>query len=86
MTELALFCSSFIAVFALGFQQKNVTGSHYMAAFFTSFAIGGSQIILWRVVPDASPAQIIAALCGGPFGIIAAMAIHPRIMRRKAQP
>lgn len=83
MTELALFASSFMTVFALGFQQQNVTGRHYFAAFLTSFVIGGSQLFLWRVVPGASTAQLAAALIGGPLGIVAAIAIHPRIMRRK---
>lgn len=83
MTELALFASAFMTVFSLGFQQQNVTGRHYLAAFVTSFVIGGSQLFLWRVVPDASAAQLVAALAGGPLGIVAAIAIHPRIMTRR---
>lgn len=85
MTELALFASSFLTVFALGFQQQNVTGRHYVSAFLTSFIIGGSQLFLWRIVPGASAAQLAAALIGGPLGIVAAIAIHPRIMRKNAK-
>lgn len=81
MTHLALFASAFLTVFLLGFQQKNVHGEHYLAAIVTSFGIGGAQIFLWRLVPDANATQIIATLAGGPVGIVAAMYLHPRIMR-----
>lgn len=83
MTHLALFASAFFTVFMLGIQQKNVHGEHYLAAIVTSFGIGGAQIFLWRLVPDANASQIVATLLGGPFGIIAAMYLHPRLMRRK---
>ena len=83
MTHLALFLSAFFTVFLLGFQQKNVHGEHYLAAVFTSFGIGAAQIFLWRLVPDANPGQIAATLAGGPVGIVAAMYLHPRLMRRQ---
>lgn len=83
MTHLALFASAFCVVFLLGFQQKNVHGEHYVAAVVTSFGIGIAQIFLWRLVPDATGSQIIATLCGGPSGIVAAMYLHPRIMKSK---
>lgn len=79
MIHLALFLSAFVTVFALGFQQQNVAGRHYLAAVVTSFAIGGAQIFLWKLVPDANTTQIMATLAGGPMGIVAAMWAHPRI-------
>lgn len=84
MTEFALFGAAFATVFSLGFQQQNVVHGHYLAAFLTSFIIGGSQIVLWRFVPDASASQIVATLMGGPLGIVASMAVHRKYMRRKA--
>jgi hypothetical protein len=81
MTALGLFFAAFFTVFSLGFQQQNVVHGHYWAAFFTSFVIGGSQIVLWRLVPDASVTQIAATLAGGPFGIVASMVVHRRLMR-----
>lgn len=84
MTELTLFAAAFATVFALGFQQQNVVHGHYVAAFLTSFVIGGSQIVLWRFVPDASISQIAATLAGGPVGIVASMGAHRRWMRRPA--
>ena len=82
MTELALFFSCFLSVFALGFQSQNVNQGHYLAAFMTSFAIGGGHLLLYRFMPDASPSEIVAYLLGGPFGITASMAVHRRYMRR----
>jgi hypothetical protein len=81
MTHLALFASAFFTVFLLGWQQKNVHGGHYLAAILTSFGIGTAQIFLWRLVPDANAGQIVATLMGGPFGIVGAMYLHPRLMR-----
>jgi hypothetical protein len=43
MNEIALFISTFVLVCALGLQSLNVNGGHYVAAFFTSFAIGASK-------------------------------------------
>ena len=83
MTHLILFASAFATVFLLGFQQQNVTGRHYFSAVLVSFGIGISQITLWRNVPDADLGQIIATLAGGPIGIVAAMWLHPKIIRRK---
>lgn len=70
MTAIYLFFAAFITVFALGFQQQNVTGRHYVAAVLTSVVIGATAI------------DIAATLAGGPAGIVAAMYAHPRIARR----
>mgnify|MGYP003425354905 CR=1 FL=1 len=82
MTEISLFAAAFITVFALGFQQQNVAGRHYLAAVFTSLCIGAAQLFLWRIAPTASVSEIAATLAGGPVGIVAAMYAHPRIARR----
>lgn len=83
MTELALFASAFGTVFSLGFQQQNVIHRHFTAAALTSFVIGACQIYLWRTLPDSSTSEIIATLLGGPVGIVAAMAAHPILFRKK---
>ena len=82
MTELLLFVSTFVVVFALGFQQQNVTGGHYIAAFFTSFVIGLAYLSLYKLMPDATPSQIAAYLGGGPFGIMSSMWVHRRTIGR----
>lgn len=83
MTELILFGSTFVLVFALGFQSLNVNGGHYLAAALTSFVIGAAQMLLLKLGPDASATEIIAFLCGGPLGIVTAMRVHPLWIRRR---
>ncbi len=82
MTELAIFASTFAAVFFLGVQSLNVNGGHYLAAFLTSFGISLSHLVLYKTVPDADLLQQCAYLLGGPFGIVCAMWTHARIKRR----
>ena len=81
MTELTLFASTFILVFALGAQSLNVNNGHYWAAAFTSFAIGSSQMVLFKLAPHASWSEITAFVMGGPFGITASMWAHPRLTK-----
>lgn len=81
MTEFYLFAAAFITVFALGFQQQNVAGRHYLAAVFTSVAIGSAQLFLWHAAPTITATEVMATLAGGPAGIVMAMYAHPRIAR-----
>lgn len=73
MTYALLFASSFLTVFALGFQQQNVTGQHYVAAMLTSFVIGIGQLGILHLVPNTTDLMMVAAfLLGGPLGIVPA--------------
>ena len=81
MTALALFISTFVLVFALGIQSLNVNNGHHRAAIFTSFFIGGSQMVLFKLAPDASWLEAADFLLGGPIGIYAAMLSHPHLVR-----
>ena len=82
MTEIVLFLSTFLAVFALGFQSLNVNHGHYLAAFFTSFLIGGANLLLYKLAPNATGTQIAAYLAGGPLGIVCAMKFHGWFRKR----
>lgn len=73
MTALALLASTFVLVFFLGLQSLAVNRGHYVLAFFNSLAIGASQLVLFKLAPDASGLEIAAFMSGGPFGIVAAM-------------
>jgi len=84
MTELALFASAFATVFLLVFQQQNVIHRNHGMGTATSLLIGLSQLTLWRYVPEASIAQLAAALAGGPIGFNAALWVHPMIIKRMA--
>lgn len=84
MTALVLFLSTFVLVFALGLQSLNVNGRHYVWAFFTSFAIGGSNMVLLKLGPDANWLEVAAFLSGGPLGIVTSMWVHPLLVSRSA--
>lgn len=79
MTELTLFASTFVLVMLLGMQSLNTNNGHYVAAFITSFGIGASNLVLFKLAPDANTTEMLAYLLGGPFGILAAMWLHPKL-------
>ena len=79
-----LFVSTFALVFALGFQSLNVNGGHYKSAFATSLAIGVSQLVLYKLVPNASPGEVLAYLAGGPAAIVCSMLAHKRVFKAKS--
>jgi hypothetical protein len=83
MTALIIFASTYVLVFALGFQSLNVNNGHYKAAFFTSFAIAGSNLVLFKTVPQADWLEIAAYLLAGPLAIISSMWAHHRFVNRK---
>jgi hypothetical protein len=83
MSEVALFASTFVMVFALGLQSLNVNGGHYVAAVFTSFAIAGGNLVVLHLVPSfAAPLELLAYFSGGPVGIVASMYVHRRFFRK----
>ncbi len=81
MLELAIFTSTFLSVFALGFQSQNVNQGHYTAAALTSLVIGGSTLWLYKLLPEADLTQCAAYLLGGVLGILASMWAHRRIFK-----
>lgn len=83
MSALLIFASTFVLVFALGFQSLNVNNGHYKAAFLTSFAIAASNLILFKTIPQADWLEIAAYLAAGPLAIIASMWSHKRLIKTK---
>jgi hypothetical protein len=83
VTEIILFASTFITVFALGFQSRNVNQGQYLWAAITSFFIGGASLVLYKVLPDASATQCAAYLLGGATGITSSIYVHSRWFTRK---
>jgi hypothetical protein len=82
ITALLIFTSTFVLVFALGFQSLKVNNGHYKRAFFTSFAMGLANLVLFKTVPQADTLDICAYLLAGPFGITASMLAHKRVMKK----
>lgn len=85
MTAFVLFVSTFVAVFALGFQSLNVNQGHYRAAALTSFAIGGGNLMILKMVPDGDLAAMAAYMLAGPLAIMASMWVHRRTLGRKCK-
>lgn len=83
VTALMAFLATFAAVFALGFQSQNVNQGHYSAAALTSLVISVSSIVLYKVMPDSNPLEIVGYLVGGVTGITSSMYIHRRTLGRK---
>lgn len=82
MTAMILFSATFGTVLALGLQSLNVNGGHRLLAALTSFMIGSCQLALYKVMPGPTDAiEVAAYLLGGPVGIVAAMALHPRLVQ-----
>lgn len=71
-----LFISAFIAVFLFGFQGQIVRDKHMITAFFVSLAIGATQSLFFKYVPEATFWQTVAWVVGGAFGIVASMYAH----------
>ena len=81
MTALYLFASTFALVFFLGLQSLAVNGGHRWLAFGNSLLIGASNLVLFKLAPNADGLEIAAYLSGGPLGIVAAMAVFGRWKR-----
>lgn len=47
-------------------------------AFSNSLVIGASNLVLFKLAPDASGIEIAAYLLGGPFGIVTSMFVFRR--------
>ena len=82
MTALYLLASTFALVFFLGMQSLAVNGGHRWLAFGNSFAIGASNLVLFKLAPQASGLEVAAYLAGGPLGIVSAMAVFGRWKRK----
>jgi hypothetical protein len=84
MTELGTFLAAFGLVFALAFQSLNTNRGHYLAAFITSWVIGGFQLYILKAIPLSETLGVdLAYLAGGPIGAMAAMWLHPKWMKKK---
>lgn len=81
-TELILFVSQFIAIFAMGFQQQNVHARKFVSAALTSVLIGVAQMLVLRGMPKAGVSGVAAWLLAGPLAIVCAMWIHPKLFKK----
>lgn len=75
---------SFIQVFALGFQSRNVNHGNYGWAAGTSLFIGISQAAVWRRVTaeDAGALEALVYGFSGCIAIVSSMYVHQRFIRK----
>lgn len=85
MTAIGIFFATFVTVFALGFQSRNVNTHDFTAAAITSLFIGGSHLVLYKVLPDGDSIACIAYLIAGPLAITASMWVHKHYMIRRGK-
>jgi len=85
MSALTVFAATFVTVFALGFQSRNVNTHRYVAAAITSFFIGGTHLVLYRILPTADTATMAAFLIAGPLAITSSMSAHTRWMKPRCE-
>lgn len=85
---IMIFTSQFAMVFALGFQQMNVTGGHYFLAAIGSLVLG---ILAWVNVSIISSNNIDGLLgivfwgyiLAGPLAIMSSMYLHRKYIKPK---
>lgn len=80
---LLLFLSTYIAVFALGFQSLNVNNGHQKTAFVTSLVISAMNLAILKYTPDANTIEMIGYMLGGPLGIVSSMRAHRWVFGRR---
>jgi len=78
---MTLFLSAFVTVFALAFQQQNVTGGHYRLAILTAFIIAGAQFVMIRAVAFSEWWEFLLMAGGAAVGVVSAMYTHKRWVR-----
>ncbi|CCG43275.1 hypothetical protein [Magnetospirillum molischianum] len=80
-----LWLTSFVSVFLLGSQSKNVQHSRYLAAAITSFGIAGTQLCFVRISVIGDPlTTLLVSGSAGSLGICAAIFIFDFMRRRHA--
>lgn len=82
---MILFLITFLSVFLLGFQQKNVMHDKYLMAMGTSFCIAFAQFTVYREAAMASPMDWVYMGIGGALGIVSSMYLHNRLRRRSSK-
>ena len=85
MNEIALFGGSFVFVFALSFQQRNVHYHRYFLAGVNSAFIAALNLFVVKVGSQASPSEMLAFIAGQPLGTLVAIWLSSRSLPAQAQ-
>ncbi len=81
---IILAATSFVQVFALGFQSRNVNHGNYGWAAGTSFFIALSQVAVWHrlMQPDAGLSSTLVYGFSASVAIVCSMWVHRRFIQR----
>ena len=80
---LILFLGSFMVVFLLGIQSKNVIAGRYIAAILTSAGISVSQFIFVKYAASGSLIALSISTLGGCCGIGTSIYVYKHFIERK---
>lgn len=81
---MLMFCGSFVLVFLLGIQSRNVVAGRYMAAMLTSFGISVSNFIFVKYAATGALDVFFVNAAGGCLGIAGSIFFYKNIIERKA--
>lgn len=79
---LAMLLGSFIVVFLLGLQSRNVIAGRYISAMVTSVGISGSQFIFVKYAYTGSLWVLLISSLGGCLGIASSIWVWKNIMEK----
>ena len=80
---VAMFVSSFVVVFLLGLQSKNVNKSRYVAAAITSVGISIAQFAFVKYAANGNWLVLIISALGGAMGIAFSIYVHDHHIEKK---
>lgn len=83
---VTMFFSSFMLVFLLGFQSKNVQNSRYFLAVLTSFGISLANFLFVKFAADGQLVPFIICATGGCIGIACSIWVGDRFHRARQTP
>lgn len=80
-----IFFTGYVAVFAAGFQSRNVNTGNYPMAALTSMIIAIMSVGIWRATtdPNAGWSEILVYGLSGACGITSSMWVHDRLFFRE---
>lgn len=78
------FIATYVQVFLLGLQSRNVNSGQYIAAAITSWSIGAINIFSVKTIAICDPVLLFfIGSIAGPSGIVSAMLFHRHVFFKK---
>lgn len=82
---LALFFCTFVNVFFLGLQNRNVNAGRYLPAIITSVCISAANFIFIHFAATGSVVAFGVSAVGGSMGIAGSIWFYQNVMTKKAK-